>query len=60
MAVVGHILDAVAQSLPHLGRQIVAVVLFQHEADAALAALAVDADNVGVVGAADVVGVDGM
>ena len=57
VAVVGHALDLVAQRLPHLGGQVVAVVLLQHKADAALAALAVDADDVGVVGAADVVGV---
>ena len=57
VAVVGHALDLVAQRLAHLGGQVVAVVLLQHEADAALAALAVDADDVGVVGAADVVGV---
>ena len=57
MAVVGHALDLVAQSFAHLGGQVVAVVLFQHKADAALTALAVDADNVGVIGAADVVGV---
>ena len=57
VAVVGHALDLVAQRLAHLGGQVVAVVLFQHEADAALTALAVDADDVGVVGAADVVGV---
>ena len=57
VAVVGHALDLVAQRLPHLGGQIVAVVLFQYKTDAALAALAVDADNVGIVGAADVVGV---
>ena len=57
VAVVGNALDLVAQRLTHLGRQIVAEVLLQHKADAALAALAVDADDVGVVGAADVVGV---
>ena len=57
VAVVGHALDLVAQRLPHLGGQIVAVVLFQHKTNAALAALAVDADDIGVVGSADVVGV---
>ena len=57
VVVVGHALNLVAQRLAHLGGQVVAVVLLQHEADAALAALAVDADDVGVVGAADVVGV---
>src|SRR5699024_1793632 len=56
---VGDGLDLVAQVLPRLGGQVVAVVLLQHKADAALAALAVDADDVGVVGAADVVGGDG-
>ena len=59
VAVVGDILDLVAQVFAHLGGQVVAVVLLQHKADAALAALAVDADDVGVVGAADVVRVDG-
>ena len=39
----------IAQRLPHLGGQVVAVVLLQHGADATLAALAVDADDVGVV-----------
>ena len=42
-----------------MGGQIVAVVLFQHKTDAALAALAVDADDIGIIGAADIVGVDG-
>ncbi len=56
--VIADILDAVAQILAHLGRRVVAVVLLQQEPDAALAALAVDADDVGVVGAADIVGVD--
>ena len=50
VAVVGHALDLVAQSLAHLGGQVVAVVLLQHKADAALAALAVDTDDVGVIG----------
>ena len=59
VAVVGHALDLVAQHLAHLGGQIIAVVLFQHKADAALAALAVDADDIGIIGAADIVGVDG-
>ena len=59
VAVVGHALDLVAQRLAHFGRQVVAEVLFQHKADAALAALAVDADNIGIVGASDVVGVNG-
>ena len=42
-----------------MGGQIIAVVLLQHKADAALAALAVDADDIGIIGAADIVGVDG-
>ena len=59
MAVVGHALDLVAQHLAHLGGQVIAVVLFQHKADTALAALAVDADDIGIIGTADIVGVDG-
>ena len=57
--VVADILDAVAEILAHLGRRVVAVVLLQQEPDAALAALAVDEDDVGVVGTADIVRVDG-
>lgn len=44
--VVADVLDAVAEVLAHLRRRIVAVVLLQQEADAALAALGVDADDV--------------
>ena len=57
--VVADVLDTVAQILPHAGRRVVAVVLLQQKADAALAALGIDADNVRIVRAADVVGVDG-
>ena len=56
--VVADILDAVAQILAHLRRRVIAVVLLQQEADAALAALAVDADDVGIVGTANIVRVD--
>ena len=54
--VVADVLDAVAQILAHFRRRVVTVVLLQQEADAALAALGVDTDDVGVVGAANVVG----
>src|SRR5699024_8859068 len=47
--VVGYTLDGVAQMLPHFGRKVVAVGLFQQVSDAALAALAVDPDYVGLV-----------
>ena len=59
MLMIADFLDAVAEILPHFGRRVVAVVLLQQEADAALAALGVDADNIGIVGTADVMRVDG-
>ena len=57
--VVADVLDAVAEVLAHLRRRIVAVVLLQQEADTALAALGVDADDVGIVGTTNVVWVNG-
>lgn len=58
--VVGYLFDRIAQRLAHLRRQVKAVVLLGHEADAALAALAVDADDVRIVGAAMSCGSMGM
>ena len=58
VVVVGDALALVAQVLAHLRRQDVAVILLQQIADAALAALGIDPDDVGVVGAADVLGVN--
>ena len=57
--VVGYILYAVAKVFPHARRGIVAVILLQQEADAALTALAVDADDIGIVSAANVMRVNG-
>ena len=59
VVVVGDSLALVAQVLPHLRRQDVAVGLLQQIPDAALAALGVDPDHVGIVGAVDVPGIHG-
>ena len=58
MGVVGDALDRVPDRLLHLGREDIAVVLLEEVADAALARLGVDPDDVGLVDPADVGGVD--
>ena len=58
MLVVRNFLDEVAEVFAHLLRHVDAVVLFHNEAYAALAGLAVDADDVGIVGAAHIMRVD--
>ena len=55
---VGDRLAQIAQVLPHTGGKHVTVSLLQQISDAALAALGVDPDHVGVVGAVDIVRVD--
>ena len=57
--VVGNLFADIAEMLPHLGRQIVAEGLLQKVADAALSGLGIHPDHIGVVGAADVLRVDG-
>ena len=56
--VVGNAFDTVTEVLAHLLRHVDAVFLLHDEADAALAGLAVDADDVAVVLAADILRVD--
>ena len=58
MCVVGFRLDHIAEVLAHLLRKPEAEIVLQDEADAALSGLAVDADHVCVVAAADVLGID--
>ena len=55
---VGNVLYRIAHNLAELCRQRNTVLLFKEEADTALAALAVDTDNVAVVLSADILGVD--
>ena len=57
---VGNALDGVPEVLAHARGQVVAVAALQHVADAALARLAVDADDVALVLPADVRRVDGQ
>ena len=58
MLVVGNTLAQIAEMLAHLGGKVVAKGLFQEIADAALTTLRVDADDVGIVGSADILGID--
>ena len=55
---VGYALDEISHALAHLLGKIVAEACLENIADTALARLAVDADNVGFVLSADVLGVD--
>ena len=59
MSVVGNTLDVVTENLAHLGRKNERIGCFHKVADAALARLGVDTDNVRFVLSADVLGVDG-
>ena len=54
MALVGDVFDKVAESFSHVFRQADAVGIFQNVGDAALAGLAVDADDVRFIFSADV------
>ena len=59
MLVIGDVLAEVTKMLPHPGGQHITVGVLQKIADAALAALGVDPDDIGIVSAADIPGVDG-
>ena len=58
MLVVRYFLDEVAEVFAHLLRHVDAVILFHDETYAALAGLAVDADDVGIVRAAHIMRID--
>ena len=58
VGVVGNGFDRISEILPHLRRQYKPKLLLQQESDSAFSALAVDADDVGVVGASDVRGIN--
>ena len=60
VVVVRHGLALVTQMLTHLGRQNVAIGLFQKVADAALAGLGVDPDDISIVSPTDVLRIHGQ
>ena len=60
MGLVRDLLDRVPHFLPHLLGKDNGKILLEHIGDAALAGLAVDADDVRIVGPGDVLGIDGQ